>query len=93
MDRAKTDNEKVRALNYLAAINTRLTDFVNEFLTMGLGIKETMDSFVSDISSLEAFLQTNFGPTHSGAFRDFEFNTIQNILKLHFKLDSINKQL
>lgn len=93
LDRAKTDNEKVRALNYLSAINTRLTDFVNEFLTMGLGIKETMDSFVSDISSLESFLQTNFGPTHSGAFRDFEFNTIQNILKLPFKLDSINKQL
>lgn len=85
----RTDQEKIRTLIYLQAINTRLTKFINTFLTTGLGVETRIESFVTDIRELEGFLGSKYGTTYAGNYRDFEFDTAPYVLKFPVKLEEL----
>ena len=78
----KTDLEKIRTLIYLQAINDKLTKFVNNFLNFSIGVEASIDSFATDVNQVESHLEQHYGVVYSGAYRDFEYETIQNVLKL-----------
>lgn len=76
LQQTKTDNnadEVASSLNFLSAIDVKLTDLVNDFLKINLGLKGVkIDSFVSDIESLGPYLYKNYGALEQQAFTSFE---------------------
>lgn len=89
-----SDDDKIRTLIYLQAINNHMTRYLNNFLSCGLGVETRMDSFAMDAPSVETHLQNHYGSVYSGAYRDFDYETANNILKFPIPLtDKVKESL
>lgn len=91
LQQKKTDDnadEISQALNFLTSIDVKLTEMVNTFLRVNLGLKKvSIDSFISDIEDLGQYLYKKYGPLEQQAFTAFE-GEVFDILMFPFSDDT-----